>query len=205
MIKISQLNKLIILSLITFMLTSCGGGGGSSSNNAVEDPADDTITVGNIGNLSYSPASCSEADQKAFLYKAMHDVYYWSSQTPHLDYTTYSSQDSLMDDLIQDRWSYIVSKDVHNAYYAGDNIGLGINLVENTATNELFLYHVYPGSPADIAGLQRGYSITSVNGYTAAQMLSNSSIYNEAFGPSEIGETVDIDYIDNSGSHRPPQ
>jgi C-terminal processing protease CtpA/Prc len=204
MVKISQLNKLIVIALITFILSACGGGGGgSSSTGAIADPSDDSITVGGVGSLTYSPDSCSEDDQKAFIYKAMHDVYYWSSQTPDLDYTAYASQDALLDALkydTYDKWSYVIPKTTYNAYYAGDNVGLGITMGISAGTDEIFLTHVYPGSPADLAGFQRGYSLTAVNGYTAAQMISDANIYDTAFGPSEEGYSVDIDYIDNSSS-----
>ncbi len=49
---------------IVIVLSACGGGGGGSSENPIE-PIDLPV-VGNIGTLSYSPATCSDADRKAF-------------------------------------------------------------------------------------------------------------------------------------------
>lgn len=198
MFKNDQILKLTFIILTAFILTSCGGGGGGSSD---DNTVTDNILVGNVGTLSYQPEDCTEEDEKAFIYKAMHDVYLWSSETPQLDYTAYSSQESLLNTLMYgtyDKWSYTITQQAYNDYYSGANIGLGIKMTVNSATNEIFISHVYPGSPADIAGLQRGYSITSVNGYSAEDMINGA--YDEAFGPSTEGYEIVIDYINNSST-----
>lgn len=174
-------------------LVSCGGGGGGGT--------DDSITVGSIGTLSYQPDSCSESDQIKFVYDVMHDVYLWSEETPELDYSSYSSQSELLADLryTLDQWSYISDQETYNDYYAGDGVGLGIRLLTDYTSDIIYVALVYPDSPADEAGLKRGWRLTEVNGYTAQEII-DGDLWDEAFGANEAGLTADIRYIDSDGA-----
>lgn len=59
------------------------------------------------------------------------------------------------------------------------------------AANDLRVKYVYPGSPADAAGLKRGYQITSVNGSTAING-SNSSQYNFVLNAYTANTTITL-------------
>lgn len=59
--------KYVMFFFIVIVLSACGGGGGGGSSENPIEPIDLPV-VGNIGTLSYSPATCSDADRKAFFY-----------------------------------------------------------------------------------------------------------------------------------------
>jgi len=61
------------------------------------------------------------------------------------------------------------------ASLGGSNADFGFE-PKYLAANDLRVKYVYPGSPADIAGLKRGYEITSINGNTDLSGTSNSNI-----------------------------
>lgn len=183
--------KFIVLSIMLLFTVSCGGGGSSSSGN--DEP------VGAYGTLNYIPETCTDEDQKSFIYEAMHDVYLWSRYTPDLNPDSYSSNTELLNALMysQDQWSYVIDQETYSNHYSGANIGLGIKTALSTADNEIFVTYVYPGSPADSSPLERGFELISVNGYSAYDIIQNDN-WDNAFGPSEEGYAVDITYIDNS-------
>ncbi|MGE4319302.1 MAG: S41 family peptidase [Deferribacterales bacterium] len=186
--------KYIVMLFISFLLVSCG--------------FEETFpTDGNPGNneyfrISYAPDDCTEAGKVKFVYKYMHDAYLWADEAPVLDYTLYASQYDIMNDLkvSQDRFSGLNTLANLISYYYGETIGLGTNLV--AYSNRIYVKYVIPGTPADIAGLKRGYEILSVNGYSTAAMLSDSSVMDAAFGPSAAGVQNEIVYSDyDSVSH----
>jgi len=188
--------KYLVLFTLLFVLYACGGGGGGSSST---DGDTDTPVVGNIGTLSYAPETCSDTDQKDFIYDVMKDVYFWNDQTPVVDPSTYASNSDLLAALrvSPDSWSYNISQQAYNDYYAGSNIGLGVKLTYSSVTNEIFISLVYPSSPAANAGLTRGFELLSVNGYSATDIIQND-LWDDAFGPNENGYVVDLTYIDTS-------
>lgn len=61
------------------------------------------------------------------------------------------------------------------ASLGGSNADFGFEPIY-IAANDLRVKYVYPGSPADIAGIKRGYEITSINGSTSLNGTSNSNI-----------------------------
>lgn len=196
--KFSQI-KLFTIAIILLLTVSCGGGGGGGNAASTDDSAD----VGPIGFLAYTPdtSECTETAQREFIYTAMHDVYLWSSNTPSLSPTSYSSNTELLNALkySADKWSYVISQADYNAYYSGDNIGMGFKYAYSALNNEIFLTFVYPGSPADNASLERGYELTNINGYSATDIIQNSS-WDDAFGPNELGYNVGLTYIDNNNN-----
>ncbi|WP_041229957.1 S41 family peptidase [Denitrovibrio acetiphilus] len=190
------MKQFTLIILISLYVAACGGGSSSGSATTSENH-----TVGAPGKLTYEPESCSETDQIKFVNDVMHDIYLWSREIKQPDYTKYNSQNQLLADLRYglDDWSYIVSKEISDAHYAGDNVGLGLNLQYDLEHNNAVITYIYKDSPADIAGLRRGYKITSVNGYTIQDMTDNNS-FDAAFGPNQQGYSVNLEYLDNTGT-----
>ena len=61
------------------------------------------------------------------------------------------------------------------ASLGGSNADFGFEPIY-IAENDLRVKYVYPGSPADVAGIKRGYEIMSINGTTNLDGASNSTI-----------------------------
>lgn len=164
--------KNIFLYLLLFFIAACGGGsGGSSDDNGV----------------------CSVVNQNKYLYDLMHDRYLWLDEVPTLDYTAYSSPESLLNHMVYqpvDRWSYIADKTVVDNYYNGANVGLGVGF--RLTDSELIIRYVYPGSPADLAGISRGDRILRMNGVMLSEIVNDSSLLDVAVGPSVEGWIVEM-------------
>jgi len=62
------------------------------------------------------------------------------------------------------------------ASLGGSNADFGFEPIYNYSPTDLRVKYVYPGSPADQAGVKRGYEIMSINGSTALDGSSNSDI-----------------------------
>ncbi len=76
----------------------------------------------------------------------------------------------------------------------GTNGDYGFSVLYNTTT-DLRVKYVYPGSPADKAGLVRGYQITAISGvpsltYTAASGTNYTALVNAIFNSTSISMTV---------------
>lgn len=153
--------------------------------------------------VSYIPKDCSDASQKEFIYKYMHDAYLWRDEVPELDYTAYSTNDDLMEALKapEDRYSAIYTQEYLDNYYEGNNVGLGFSLAYTT-DSKIYLRYVIPGSPAAQAGLERGDRIISVNGYSAFDIINVDGMTDVAFGASEAGVQDVIEFIDKNGIDR---
>ncbi|EAT16825.1 peptidase S41 [Desulfuromonas acetoxidans DSM 684] len=191
MIKKQFIDYLVLIA-ITVLISACGT---SENNNSYSDEGTSEIEVGDIQTLSYEPASCSESDQRDFINKVMHDVYLWSEYTPDVDVDSYASQRELLDALVynDEQWSGITTLEEYDSYMVGEAVAIGINFTDQD--DMIYLTHVYPDSPAEDAGLQRGYALTSINGYPVADIINND-LWDEALGP----DVLDLDYIDNDSN-----
>ena len=92
--------------------------------------------------------------------------------------------------------SYITDTATSDAFFEnGEFVGLGFT--SQNIDNQLLLALVFKGSPADLAGLERGFEIVSVNNIDVATTLAAGN--NVDFGSSTLGEIVDVVYKDLVG------
>lgn len=92
-------------------------------------------------------------------------------------------------------------KDPHSSYYTkeqfaefqdtanGSATGIGIRIFRNLTTDEMTVYEVIKGSPAEEADIRKGDIISAVNGKNYSE-LTFEGAYNELLGNE--GESVDI-------------
>ncbi|MGV3684893.1 MAG: S41 family peptidase [Daejeonella sp.] len=150
-----------------------------------------------------------------FLYAK--ETYYWNDQFPAYDAfkpRTYASNQAVLDAIIKlpgtgkpvDKYSFLddgsvsdelggVSGDYGFSVFFNDTDG-----DRSTATNDLRIKYVSPGSPAAAAGLKRGYRITKINNRTNFSTASDADlafVSNAVFGSAS---TVSITVVrpDNS-------
>lgn len=172
------MRKLIASFLILSMLLSC--------NNSDDEPK----------------PSVSVND---FVWKAMNLWYYWQKNVPNLaddrftndtEYTNFLSSHStpnLFNNLLyatSDRFSWIVENyEVLDNSFAGIQLSYGMEyglIYLNSSSNQVIGYvqYVVPNSPADLAGIKRGYIFDKINGTTItdsnySNLLSlNSATFN---------------------------
>jgi C-terminal processing protease CtpA/Prc len=149
------------------LLAACGGG----DDRSVED----------------GPASCSVADQKAWLRQYMAERYFWWRDSPSPEPAGYATLQSYFNALLYrgsnpafpdaDRWSYLQSDaDFDRFYNQGQSMGYGLFVagleVQGQPAQPLYVRMVEPQSPAALAGVARGDRIVSANGRSAADMIA---------------------------------
>ncbi len=150
--------------LLALCLAGCGGGGsggdtGSSSN-------------------ALAPASCTTADQRIWLKSYMEDQYFWFD---HLGTANEAAKDmngyfsSLLYPVV-DRYSFTESTTQFVQFYReGTFVGYGYSLAWSDAARTILKVRtVEPLSPVGLAGLKRGDTIISIDGYTPAQIVAGT-------------------------------
>ena len=146
-------------------------------------------------------AECSTIGQNRFVYDVLDQWYFWNDTLPNVDPDSFSSPDALLETLVAnapevDRFSYITEQASSEAFFErGEFDGLGFT--SRNINNQLILALVFTGSPADQAGLERGFEIVSVNNIDVATTLAAGNNVN--FGASTLGEIVDIEYKNLAG------
>lgn len=157
-------------ALTCVVLAGCGGGGGGDSSGG---------TAGNVPPASGYPAAaatCDVAGQRAWLRDYMNDQYFWYDQqgVPNAaakDMSTY------LDSLLfapTDRYSYAQSTAEYTQFFVqGQRTGYGYSLAwADAAQTVLKVRTVEALSPVGLAGLLRGDTIVTIDGYTPTQIVS---------------------------------
>ena len=174
------------LASLPLFLAACGGGGGYA------------------GDPSPPPASCSVADQKAWLGDYMNEWYFWYRLSPRPDPAPYSSVAGYFNALLYtgtslsfpaDRWSYAQSTDSFNRFFGdGATLGYGVAVsgveAAGDATRPLWVRYIEPNSPAALQGVQRGDEVRAVNGRSAASLIAADDY--SLLSPAQAGDQVTL-------------
>ena len=91
------------------------------------------------------------------------------------------------------KYSFIDQGEV-SSELGGTNSNFGFAPLYNEV-NDLRIKYVYPGSPADLAGVKRGYKITAINGnssinYDGADGTNTNFVINATFSSNSINMTL---------------
>ena len=174
-------------------LAACGGGGSD--------------------NPTAPAASCSVADQQAWLGNYMNDWYFWYRLSPRPPASSYSTVEAYFDALLYtgtdasfpaDRWSGSQSTESFNRFFGdGATLGYGVAVngieVDGDSTRALYVRYVEPGSPAAVQGVQRGDQILSLNGLSAASVVASDDY--AVLSPAQAGDTLNL-VLRRAGSDR---
>ncbi|HUR89268.1 MAG TPA: S41 family peptidase [Ramlibacter sp.] len=158
------MNKLWIL-VVAALLQACGGGGGGT-----------TMAVSNNG--GGTAAQCSIPDQQQHVLGFMQDEYYWYSQMPAPN-TAAATMDAYFQSLLfrpTDRFSFSESTQAYQQLFdEGTFTGYGYTLTLTDAANMVLRVRIVePNGPAMAAGMRRGDTIVSIDGFTPAQIVAGS-------------------------------
>src|SRR3569623_2476624 len=167
----AHMKKLWILVAAAF-LQACGGGGSSS---VATPPVTDN---GGSNSGGGTPQACSIADQRQQLTGFMQDEYYWYSQMPAAN-TGATTMDAFFRSMLfqpTDRFSFSETTQAYTQLFdEGTFTGYGYTLtVTDPANLVLRVRIVEPKGPAAAAGLKRGDTVISIDGFTVAQILSGA-------------------------------
>lgn len=127
--------------------------------------------------VAVTTPALATADIRDSLYLYMKDVYLWYDKLPTtFDTHAYANPQSEMDTLVRvqplDRWSFVQKAATFNSYFANGQTGDFGFWVKYDANNDLRVRYVYAQSPAGLAGVERGWTLTSLNGQNVQNMTS---------------------------------
>jgi hypothetical protein len=160
----SPLRRWSLAALASLLLAGCGGGSGEDGREG----------------------ACSVPAQQSFLGSYMSEWYFWYRLAPRPDPAGYDSVQSYFDALLYaggdpvfpaDRWSRFESTETFNRFYGdGATLGFGVAVNGIEAVDQpgtpLYVRYVEPRSDAAAKGVQRGDEVISVNGRSAAELVS---------------------------------
>ncbi|MDX1455051.1 MAG: S41 family peptidase [Gammaproteobacteria bacterium] len=188
----------VLLVLATATLAACGGGGGDGGGSK---EAEERLAV------------CGTEYQLNLVKSELDANYLWYDEIPDLDTSAYAEGDQLaalntfvtdsVNDAITSRgktfpYSYVTTIEAENAALNNAGyIGFGFSSQLNGpfATADGYqMREVFPGSPADAAGLVRGDTIIAIDGVSIRTLLDTDAFSEDPgpYGPREVGYEVDL-------------
>lgn len=175
----------------------------------------DSDDIGLFNNTFQSYSNCPVAVEKQEVLDIMQEWYLWndvagqSDKYLNIDLTDYSDGFDLLNHLryqpsSYDRgFSYISEPADDDAYFAeGQYVGFGFGLSPAVYGN-VYITQVFAGSPAADAGVERGYRIVSIDGYSVSDIVYYGNL-NAALGASETGISRQFVFEDQSGVELAP-
>ncbi len=184
--KLNTVTAAPLLLPLLLLLAACGGGDG--------DP----------GRGPAPAATCTVAEQKSWLSDYMNEWYFWYRLSPRPDPAPYAEVASYFTALLysgsdtrfpSDRWSYNESTESFNRFYGdGATLGYGVQVAGLEALDNpsqpLWVRGVEPGSPAAVAGVQRGDRVLAVNGRAAADIVAANDF--AVLTPQRAGDVLTL-------------
>lgn len=148
---------------------------------------------------------CDTTGQVSFVRSTLRDFYLWYRDLPDPSPSGFSSPEAYLEAVRKKpedtTFSYISGKAADTAFFSDSQfIGFGFRMTL-TGTDDLRAVDVYAGSPAAEAGLDRGSRFLEINGRSVAALVAANQL-NEAFGPSEVGVTATVRFLERDGRER---
>ena len=153
------------------------------------------------------PTSCSTASQNLWVRDQMNQYYYWYQFMPSgVNPATFSTPEAYLDavrylpiDIFSNIQSAAASDSLLN-----DGQLVKYGFTQLVGPSDITVLQVWPGSPAEDAGLSRGDRIVEVNGTAVASHNANGTL-GAAFGPDVVGQAAAIVFEKRSGERRTAQ
>ena len=111
----------------------------------------------------------------------MSDIYLWYQQLPDVDPARYDTPEAYLEAVryrpLDSFFSYVADRASTEALFSSSQYaGFGFSSAFGPA-DELRVSQVFPGSPADEAGLARGDQIVQINGRSVAELLQHRAVW----------------------------
>ncbi|MGB5324075.1 MAG: S41 family peptidase [Pseudomonadales bacterium] len=149
---------------------------------------------------------CRADYQKYFLRSVFNRFYYWYQDIVDADPASFNSIGEYFDELVSDEitpslkprdaYSTFVSSNDYADLVSGDRergYGIRYTTSEPGFEGEVYAGYVVPGSPAALAGIQRGDRISSVDGFSFEEPDREFSL--PALFPRSVGESHDFQIV----------
>lgn len=152
----------------------------------------------------YEVSECSPENINKAAYDYMLDWYLWYDHLPDVNPADYETLGDLLEalryyegDTLIDRFSYTLTKEEHENYYSGKRYGMGISYMRDD-DDSIYVAMVYPGSPADKAGLHRGQKLLAMNDITVETLDENTAYNSEHRTDEDFEEKTDWNNVYNA-------
>jgi carboxyl-terminal processing protease len=148
---------------------------------------------------------CSIFGQNQFVHDVLDEFYLWYRELPDLDPALFDSPQAYLEAVryrpLDKSFSYITMRAASEAYYCSSEfIGIGFSY-KQTRVDEIRISQVFPDSPASEVGLARGDYLLTVDGRPVPELLATGEL-SAAFGPSEIGVTIELAWRSRRGKEQ---
>ncbi len=147
---------------------------------------------------------CSVRGRNEFVAAVLDEYYYWYRELPAADPSQFESPDAYLDAVrfrpLDESFSYIADQAASDAFFS-DSQFVGIGFGSRFVGTTLRVTQVFPDSPAADAGLARGATILAIDGVTVEELLATGR-FGGAYGPSEIGYTLELRWRSLAGEER---
>ncbi|MFZ6724099.1 S41 family peptidase [Undibacterium sp. MH2W] len=168
------MKKILTLSVVA-LLSACGGGGGSSTSTPVFTSSSANMCANPRPNTVDQQGTVS--DEKSYIASFVNQTYLWYQQLPtNLNAANYANAqdyfavlkttalDAKGVPVDQFHWSQTTAS--WNAESSGNPLDFGIQwaALNSSPPRNWIVADVAPGSPAALAGIQRGAKLTSIDG-----------------------------------------
>jgi carboxyl-terminal processing protease len=193
-------------------LAACGGGGGGGGRTVGGGPnPGGTFTAGVFAPRANFANQCTSSfNEKMFLRSWTNELYLWydevADEDPNLtpDVLQYFEQKLKTLQVTpsgnpKDRFHFDIDTATWIALsQSGQSIGYGAEFIlldgDGLVPRDNAVAYVEPGTPAAIAGVQRGMEILTINGvdFINDNTQAGVNVIAEAFSPSSTGETFDF-------------
>lgn len=206
--------KVLALALVGGLLASCGGGGGGGSGSPSVFAASSSLEQQCVAaRPATKDRAGSLATEKAWIRSFIDETYLWYKDTPVVnadDFAVAAYGNSVPNTLnayfkalktpkttpsgkLVDQFSFTTPTADLLALQSGIAVGYGIRFtfIRNTPPRLLRVLYVEPGSPAQLAGVSRGDTVTSVDGVDISDSTSlGTAKLNAGIFPSAASKTT---------------
>jgi C-terminal processing protease CtpA/Prc len=156
-----------------------------------------------LGGCGGSTDPLQKLDAEHFVYQVMRDYYLHYDEVPTLDPAAFASPQAVLDACVvgapRDRWSYLTDTAAFDVFFSeGEYLGYGFTTSLDDA-GWVCIALVQPGSPAALAGAQRGDRILAIDGLDFSPPV-DAAAYRTALGPDQVGYEADFTLDDGGGA-----
>ena len=165
----------LLLICLGLLLAACGGGDSGSA--PVAAPAAPVVQR-TLSGYPGEAASCTLAGQKSWLDDYMRDQYFWSANQPAPNALAPTIDAYFQSQLFvpTDQFSFSQNEAAFTQFFVeGTRAGYGYSLAfADASQSKIQVRTVEPLGPAAAAGLQRGDTVLSIDGFSPANIVRGS-------------------------------
>jgi C-terminal processing protease CtpA/Prc len=167
---------------------------------------------------TFADVQGSNMHEKMWLRSWTNDSYLWFDEVPDNDPNPFSvanyfaqlkTSETTPSGSLKDNFHFSQSTEEYNQRtQSGVASGYGISweFVNNSAPRQLVVRYTEPGSPANLAGVKRGYQVKTIDAIDFVNTVQAAEIaqLNDALFPTSVSNSTLFGFVDMTGNDVPP-